>query len=130
MVTVVRRVVGALLCLTGVVWIGQGTNLIQGSSMTGSTFWAVMGAVCVAAGLFLLGWPWRQSRATAQELQLAGGLGVAQSAEGPDREEEAERGGGGEGGEDLGRGSGDESASRLDHPRHRVDGRDPVDPTL
>ena len=36
----------------------------------------------------------------------------------------------GEGGEDLGRGSGDESASRLDHPRHRVDGRDPVDPTL
>ena len=47
---VLRRVVGALLCLTGVVWIGQGTNLIQGSSMTGSTFWAVMGAVCFVAG--------------------------------------------------------------------------------
>jgi hypothetical protein len=62
-VIVVRRVIGALLCLTGVVWIGQGTNLIQGSSMTGSTFWAVMGAVCFAAGLFLLGWPWRRSRA-------------------------------------------------------------------
>ena len=60
---VVRRVVGALLCLTGVVWIGQGTTLIQGSSMTGSTFWAVAGAVCVVAGLFLLGWPWRQSGA-------------------------------------------------------------------
>jgi hypothetical protein len=61
-VVVVRRVVGALLFLTGVVWIGQGTNLIQGSLMTGSTFWAVMGIVCVAGGLFMLGWPWRQSR--------------------------------------------------------------------
>jgi len=60
---VVRRVVAALLCLTGVLWIGQATTLIQGSSMTGSTFWAVAGAVCVVAGLFLLGWPWRQSRA-------------------------------------------------------------------
>jgi hypothetical protein len=62
-VVAVRRVVGAVLFLTGVVWIGQGTNLIQGSSMTGSTFWAVMGIVCVAGGLVLLGWPWRQSRA-------------------------------------------------------------------
>jgi hypothetical protein len=53
--------VGAVLFLTGVVWIGQGTNLIQGSSMTGSTFWAVMGIVCVVGGLVLLGWPWRQS---------------------------------------------------------------------
>ena len=60
---VVRRVLGAVLFLTGVVWIGQGTNLIQGSSMTGSTFWAVMGIVCVVGGLVLLGWPWRQSRA-------------------------------------------------------------------
>jgi len=50
-----------VLVLTGVVWIGQGTKLIQGSSMTGSTFWAVAGAVCFLAGLGLLGWPWRQS---------------------------------------------------------------------
>jgi hypothetical protein len=60
-VIILRRVVGALLCLTGAVWIGQGTDLIQGSSMTGSTFWAVAGAVCVVVGLFLLGWPWRLS---------------------------------------------------------------------
>ena len=64
-VVVVRRVVGALLCLTGAVWIGQGTNIIQGSSMTGSTFWAVMGALCVVAGLVLLGWPWHRSSADA-----------------------------------------------------------------
>jgi len=62
-VTIVRRVVGALLCLTGVVWIGQGTNLIQGSSMTGSTFWAVIGAACLVAGVVLLGWPWHRSSA-------------------------------------------------------------------
>jgi len=64
-VTIVRRVVGALLFLTGVVWIGQGAGAITGSSMTGSTFWAVMGAVCVVAGLGLLGWPWRQPRPDA-----------------------------------------------------------------
>ena len=63
LVIILRRVVGALLCLTGVVWIGQGTTLIQGSSMTGSTFWAVAGAVCFVAGLVLLGWPWWQSHA-------------------------------------------------------------------
>jgi uncharacterized membrane protein YhhN len=30
--------------------------------MTGSTFWAIVGALCVIAGLVLLSWPWRQSR--------------------------------------------------------------------
>jgi hypothetical protein len=59
--TVARRIVGALLVLTGAVWIGQGLSLISGSSMTGSTFWAIVGGVCVAAGLGLLSWPWRQS---------------------------------------------------------------------
>jgi hypothetical protein len=61
-VTITRRVIGALLALTGIVWIGQGTTLIQGSSMTGSTFWAVVGAACFVAGIVLLGWPWRQPR--------------------------------------------------------------------
>jgi hypothetical protein len=61
-VTIVRRVIGAVLVLVGAVWVGQGTDLIQGSSMTGSTFWAVAGALCVAVGLGLLSWPWRQAR--------------------------------------------------------------------
>jgi uncharacterized membrane protein HdeD (DUF308 family) len=60
--TIARRLVGAVLVLIGFVWIGQGTTLIQGSSMTGSTFWAVMGAICFVAGLVLLGWPWRDPR--------------------------------------------------------------------
>lgn len=61
--TVVRRILGAALVLTGAVWVGQGLNLIKGSSMTGSTFWAVMGALCLVAGVILLGWPWHRSSA-------------------------------------------------------------------
>jgi hypothetical protein len=64
-VIIARRVIGGLLCLTGLVWIGQGATLIQGSPMTGSTFWAVMGVACVVAGLVLLGWPWHRSSADA-----------------------------------------------------------------
>jgi hypothetical protein len=60
-VTVARRVIGGLLFVTGAVWVGQGLGLIHGSSMSGSTFWAVAGAVSVVAGLGLLGWPWRQT---------------------------------------------------------------------
>jgi hypothetical protein len=59
--TIARRVVGGLLVLVGAVWFGQGTRLIQGSSMTGSTFWAIAGVLCVIAGLGLLSWPWRHS---------------------------------------------------------------------
>jgi hypothetical protein len=61
-VTVARRILGALLFFTGVVWIGQGLGWIGGSFMTGSTFWAVTGAICVAVSLGLLSWPWRQPR--------------------------------------------------------------------
>jgi hypothetical protein len=64
-VTLARRVLGAALVLVGAVWVGQGTNLIQGSSMTGSTFWAVVGALCIVGGLGLLSWPWRQSHVDA-----------------------------------------------------------------
>jgi hypothetical protein len=60
-VTVARRVIGGLLVVTGAVWVGQGLDLIHGSSMTGSRFWAVAGAVCVVAGLGMLSWPWRQA---------------------------------------------------------------------
>ena len=51
---------GALLFLTGIVWLGQGIGWIAGSFMTGSTFWAVTGAVCVVVALGLLSWPWQQ----------------------------------------------------------------------
>lgn len=58
--TVARRVIGGVLVVIGAVWVGQGLDLIKGSSMTGSTFWAVVGGACIVAGLGLLSWPWRQ----------------------------------------------------------------------
>ncbi len=50
-----RLVIAVLLLLGGGVWIGQGLNLIKGSAMTGSSFWAVAGVVLVAiAGAILV----------------------------------------------------------------------------
>lgn len=57
-----RRVVGAVLVLVGAVWIGQGLGLIKGSFMTGSTVWAVIGALCVLGGLAAFGLPPRRTR--------------------------------------------------------------------
>ena len=48
-----RFVLGVALVATGVVWIVQGLGSLHGSFMTGSPFWAWMGAVAVAAGLVI-----------------------------------------------------------------------------
>ncbi|HJQ52016.1 MAG TPA: hypothetical protein VJ838_16080 [Gaiellaceae bacterium] len=69
LVIIARRVMGVVLFFTGVVWVGQGTSVIMGSSMTGSTFWAVMGGLCIVGGLALLGWPWRQTRSVPHDLR-------------------------------------------------------------
>lgn len=49
--------VGALLILSGVVWTLQGLDVLGGSSMSGSTIWAVIGPVAAVIGavLFLRG---------------------------------------------------------------------------
>lgn len=49
-----RLIIGVVLCLTGVVWIGQGVGAIGGSFMTGHAEWAVIGAVALFFGLALL----------------------------------------------------------------------------
>jgi hypothetical protein len=51
---VIRLVIGGLLVLVGIVWVGQGVGLIEGSFMTGEAVWAVIGAVCLALGAMLL----------------------------------------------------------------------------
>ncbi len=54
---VLRAVAGAaglVLVLAGVVFFFQGIGVIGGSFMSGSTKWAVIGAVLVAAGVGLL----------------------------------------------------------------------------
>jgi hypothetical protein len=46
-----RAIVGVVLLLLGVVWFGQGVGIIGGSFMSGSAFWAVVGAFLVVVGL-------------------------------------------------------------------------------
>jgi hypothetical protein len=50
------NVVGVLLVLLGLLWAGQGLNLIGGSFMTGQTQWLVIGVVVAIAGLVILVW--------------------------------------------------------------------------
>jgi hypothetical protein len=45
---------GVLLSAAGVVWTLQGLGYLEGSSMTGSSFWAIAGPIVAAAGVSLL----------------------------------------------------------------------------
>ena len=46
----VRGGIGVVLCAVGAVFIGQGTNHIKGSFMTGHRSYAFLGGVLVALG--------------------------------------------------------------------------------
>ena len=50
----IRRAIAIALLVVGGVWFFQGIGVIEGSFMTGEAVWALIGAVCVAAGLALL----------------------------------------------------------------------------
>ena len=47
-------VVGAIALLVGAIWIGQGSNVIPGSFMTGSSTWLGIGVIVALAGIVLL----------------------------------------------------------------------------
>ena len=47
-------VLGVLVLLTGLVWAGQGLNLIPGSSMTGNRMWFYIGLVAAVVGVVLI----------------------------------------------------------------------------
>jgi hypothetical protein len=49
-----RGGIGAILCVVGAVWIGQGIGWIHGSFMTGALQWAIFGALALVVGLALL----------------------------------------------------------------------------
>jgi len=49
-----------LLALIGLVWLGQGSNLIKGSFMTGRLEWAVAGLALLATAAWLA---WTLARA-------------------------------------------------------------------
>ena len=50
----IRIVIGVVFVVVGAVWIGQGVGWIHGSFMTGEAVWAIIGAVAVAVGSWLL----------------------------------------------------------------------------
>ena len=47
-------VIGVLAVLVGLVWVGQGLNLIPGSLMTGDPKWFVIGAIVLLVGVLLI----------------------------------------------------------------------------
>jgi hypothetical protein len=55
----VRLVLGVVVGLMGIVWLGQGLNLIKGSFMTGQAQWAVIGAILILAAVWLIWTPVR-----------------------------------------------------------------------
>ena len=58
-----RGIGGVVLLLVGIVWVGQGLNLIGGSFMSGQVLWLGIGCLCLLAGLAVLVWAWRIGRA-------------------------------------------------------------------
>jgi protein-S-isoprenylcysteine O-methyltransferase Ste14 len=55
----ILAIVGVLAALVGVVFIGQGVNVIHGSSMSGHGGYAGLGAVLLVIGVGLVIWAWR-----------------------------------------------------------------------
>jgi glucose dehydrogenase len=58
------RAIGGVVCvLIGLVWIGQGTNLMPGSVMSGQAMWAIIGLLVLIVGAWLL-WSVARERRT------------------------------------------------------------------
>jgi ABC-type polysaccharide/polyol phosphate export permease len=47
-------IAAVLLILLGALWAGQGYGILEGSVMTGDSFWLYVGIVLIALGLGLL----------------------------------------------------------------------------
>ncbi len=59
-----KGIIGLVLVLLGLIWIGQGTMLLPGSMMSGQIQWAIIGLVLVVVGGWLLWSAFRGSGAT------------------------------------------------------------------
>jgi hypothetical protein len=55
----VRVIVGAILCVVGIVWIAQGLGAMHGSAMSGHHEYAGLGIVVLIVGLTLIAMSWR-----------------------------------------------------------------------
>jgi glucose dehydrogenase len=56
-----RLIIALLVALVGVAWIGQGTGIIGGSAMSGSSFWAIVGLVLLVVAAVIAAREWRLS---------------------------------------------------------------------
>ena len=56
-----RLVIALLVALVGLVWVAQGTGIIGGSAMSGSSFWAIVGLVLLVAAAVIAAREWRLS---------------------------------------------------------------------
>lgn len=45
---------GVILAAVGLVWTLQGVGVLQGSAMTGSALWAIIGPIVLVIGLVLI----------------------------------------------------------------------------
>jgi hypothetical protein len=61
--TWIKGIGGVVCVLIGLVWIGQGTNLMPGSVMSGQAMWAIIGLVVLVVGAWLL-WSVTRERRT------------------------------------------------------------------
>ncbi len=50
----ILMIFGILLIVAGGIWFFQGINVIQGSSMTGQSRWAIYGGIAVVVGIGLV----------------------------------------------------------------------------
>ncbi|WP_332769349.1 hypothetical protein [Phenylobacterium sp.] len=48
------KVLGAVLCGVGLIWILQGVGVLPGSFMTGQIVWAAIGGFALIVGLMML----------------------------------------------------------------------------
>ncbi len=56
-----RLIIALLVALVGLAWIGQGSGIIGGSAMSGSSFWAIVGLVLIVVAGVIAAREWRLS---------------------------------------------------------------------
>jgi hypothetical protein len=58
-----RTIGGVIIIATGLVWIGQGSGLLRGSSfMVGDPLWVVLGLIAAAVGIGFIAFDLTRSR--------------------------------------------------------------------
>lgn len=57
---VVTLAVGVIVALFGLIWALQGFGVLQGSPMSNTTTWSVIGPITVVVGVVIAAFSWRR----------------------------------------------------------------------